>query len=141
MSIADIESALVNAFIGGDFGFDNAIVYENYKPKGFEEKSETYVQLFIVQNPYRVATLGKAGNNEYSGFLQINLFSKFDIGKSWVLHKADEIEAHFSLGSAFSYNGQQVTIKGFGIGPSQRGQIHFFTPLTINYTARVKRKG
>lgn len=141
MSIANIESALLDGFEKGNFGFGNSVIYENYKPEGFDENTETYVALTIVINPYRIATLGREGDNEYTGFLQIDLYTRPRTGKHDVLRKAEAIEQHFSTGKTFTYGDQRVEVKNFGIGPSRSEQTHFYTPFTINFKARVARKG
>ena len=135
MSLSNIKSALVNAYVTGGFGVPTAYENKNFEP----DNSNAWAAVSLVPNQPSVATLGDSGTDSHDGFLQIDLNYPLDGGDGDALAKADEIRTHFKAGAKFSYGGQTVVISSCGRSRGREVQGMYQIILTINWYARTAR--
>lgn len=135
MSLSNIRSALVSAYVNGGFALPTA--YENVS---FEPTSgEAWAEFHLIPNQPEVATLGDTGRDHHDGIAQINLNYPPSTGTADILAKADAIRAVFKAGKSFIYSNQSVVIQSCGRGPARNIDGWFQIPLTINWYARTAR--
>lgn len=134
MSRNKARAALTQAWKDGGFGLETA--YENAK---FTPGSAAWAEFWVVFDSTVSATLGTHGENETTGFVQVDLYYPLDKGSGDITTKADAICDYFQLGRSFSYDGQYVTIQKIDYSPARPdGGRHRLT-LTIHFYARHLR--
>lgn len=129
----EIDQALVNSFIEGDFGL--AIAHENV---AFEpSKGTPYAELAVFQNDFTPASV--AHSDETDGVFRVTL--RYPVGKTSgpAKAKANEITDWFCIGSRHVYEGQRVTITSVRRDPGVPEDGWFKLILSINYKAFTKR--
>jgi hypothetical protein len=131
----DIEIALVKAAEAVDS------VTPMGKP-GFE-LSDTpdglWIQLHNVRVQTLPATLGDKGEDNNSGFLQIDFNYPKGKGTGIILQKADEFANYFTAGKALLYNAQEVKVVSTSLSSGRYVGGYYRLSLTITYYARTTR--
>lgn len=135
MSRNKTRAALTQAWVDGNFSLDTA--YENKK---FDKPAALpWAEFWVVFDSTNSVTLGTHGENETTGFVQVDLYYPLDKGSGDITTKADAICEYFQLGRSFSYQGQYVTIQKIDYSPARPdGGRHRLT-LTIYFYARHTR--
>lgn len=100
-----IDQAFVQSFVDGSFGLP--VDYENmpYTPVS----GTAFAELIHLPNPIDSLTL--ADMNETSGLFRIILRYPADGGAIAAKTKAEQIMAHYPIGSSVAYSGQSATIR------------------------------
>ena len=100
-----IDQAFVQSFNNGSFGLP--INYENmpYTPVS----GTAYAELISLPNP--IDSLSLSDMNETSGIFRVILRYPIDGGAITPKAKAEEIMAHYPIGSSVAYSGQSATIR------------------------------
>lgn len=84
-------------------------------------------------------TLGAAGEDEFTGFLQVTCCCSAGKGESKALEQVQLLLSKFKTGSKFSYSGQEVTILKAGRSPGFSSNEWYKIPVTIFFIARHPR--
>lgn len=93
---------------------------------------------FLFSDP-RAATLGRSGEDEHIGFVQITLHIPQGTGEAEIWAAADAIRAACQAGAVAIHDDQHVTITGCGIGPFFVRGSRFGAPVTVYFRARTHR--
>lgn len=93
---------------------------------------------FLFSDPSAV-TLGRAGEDEHIGLVQITLHIPKGSGEAAIWAAADTIRALCQSGTVTTHDGQPVTITGCGIGPFFVEGARFGAPVSIKFRARTHR--
>jgi hypothetical protein len=134
VSLANIRAALVDAYESLNLELETA--HEN---RPFTPGADPWAALFVVPNAPAVATLGDGGEDEHSGFMQIDLNFPQHTGTSEVLAAADEIRAYFVAGRRLIYEGQEVLIRSSGRSAGLNVNGWYRVSMTVFWTARTIR--
>ncbi len=128
MSLAKINSALVQAFNVGAFFSEANTQFENvmFLPP---TNGTPWAALYFVPSQPTVATLGNGGTDRIDGFFQIDLNYSLNKGTSAANAKADAIRNAFTAGNRFTYSGQEVICSS--CGRSQGRNVNGFYRVTI----------
>ena len=135
MGLAAIRNALASHINGLTTGV--ALHWPNLPapPPGASVHGDVH---FLFSTPY-AATLGRTGEDEHTGLVQIDLHAPQGTGESAVLAAADAIRDACQAGTVTTHDGQPVTITGCGIGPFFVEGARFGAPVSIYFRARTHR--
>jgi len=137
MSASKIRSALVNAYVAGNFFSKQNTQWENV---AFSPPKETpWAAVYIVPTQPAVATLGPNGTDRHDGFLQIDLNYPLNKGTKDVSDKADSVENTFTAGRRFAYSGQEVIISSCGRSQGRKVDGFYRVSVTAYWYAHVTR--
>jgi hypothetical protein len=134
VGLANIRAALAAAYESLDLHLDTA--HEN---RPFKPGNSPWASLFLAPNAPAVATLGDGGEDEHTGFLQIDLNYPQHTGTAGVLETADKIRAYFVAGRRLVYDGQEVLIRSSGRTAGVNVDGWYRVSMTIFWTARTNR--
>jgi hypothetical protein len=134
VSLANIRAALVEAYESLHLHLDTA--HEN---RPFSPGADPWAALFVIPNQPAVATLGNGGEDEHTGFMQIDLNYPLHGGTAAALETADDIRAYFAAGRWLEYDGQRVLITSSGRARGVEVNGWYRVSMTINWTARTIR--
>jgi hypothetical protein len=133
VSAVKLDQAFVQHFIDGDFGLP--IAHENiaYQPVN----GTAYAELRMLQND--ITMLDLAHTNITDGVFRIVL--RYPTGTSSIAAKtkADNIFAHFGLGSQVEFDGQAATIESHQRQPGVAESGWYVLVLTLGYRAKLQR--
>ena len=136
MSFSGIRATLIKAYVDGNFNLPTAYDNRSFEPKGYNP----WAQIFIVNNMPEVATLGDHGENEHTGFLQIDLNYPINCCDGDALEKVDEITNYFHIGKRFNLDDQSIFINSSGYNrPSNQPAEWYRLVITVYWTARTRR--
>ena len=135
MSLSKINSALIKSVVDGAFGLD--IAYENQEHT--PATGTPYMEVYIIRNQPQPTSLGRAGLDLHTGFMQINLNYPANKGSGTALAKADEIRAIYVAGYKYEFEGQQVTVFSCGASQGRNNNGWYTLILTIEWQARTQR--
>lgn len=135
MDFSNIKAALVKAYVTGAFGLPTAYENKDLKP----DNTQPWASVLVVPNQPEVVTLSDHGQDEHTGFMQINLNYPLNKGDGAILQKADAIRAFFKAGKAFHHSNQQVVIRNCGRSQGRTVDGLYQIILTITYYARTAR--
>lgn len=107
MSLLEINAALVTAVQGAALGVPIGWESKEFKPPA----GQPYATVKNFPADKNVHSLGDRGEDNYSGFLQINVHVPENDGTSNLNKLSDKIDAHFKLGRVFTYKEQRVRIR------------------------------
>lgn len=93
---------------------------------------------FLFSDP-RAATLGRSGEDEHIGLMQITLHCPAGTGEAAIWAAADLLRAACQAGAVAIHDDQHVTITGCGIGPFFVHGARFGAPVTVYFRARTHR--
>lgn len=135
--MANAQSAMTKAFIDGNFFAKTKTQWPNMK---FEPPaSGAWAAFWWIPNEPSVATLGRDGDDDVDGIVQIDLNFPLNAGIKETNDKADAIRTRFVAGSRWSYSGQEVVVKSCGAGSGSVDKGFWKTPVTIMFYARINR--
>jgi hypothetical protein len=137
MSLSNVRSALVSAFLsGGIFPAEN-IAFENI---AFTPGKEPWCQLSFVPAPPTVATLGAEGEDRFDGFLQLDLNYPLNSGDKAASDCVDAIRKLFTAGARFTYSGQEVVIASCGRSQGRTSSGFYRVSVTAQFYAHIQRQ-
>lgn len=84
-------------------------------------------------------TLGNQGEDEYPGFLQIDINVPKNGGTGEVLAKADDFVGFFTAGKLLSYNAQNVKVLSSSLSSGRYVGGYYRISVTVNYYSRIQR--
>ena len=128
-----IDQAFVQSFIDGDFGLP--VDYENmpYTPVS----GTAFAELINIPNPIDSLTL--ADMNETCGLFRIILRYPVDSGAITAKAKAEEIMAHYPIGSSVAYSGQSATIRSVDRQAGVVEDAWYTLVVSIRYISFITR--
>ena len=128
-----IDQAFVQSFIDGAFGLP--IDYENmpYTPVS----GTAFAELINIPNP--IDSLTFADMNETSGIFRIILRYPADGGAIAAKTKAEEIMAHYPIGSSVAYSGQSATIRSVDRQAGVVEDAWYTLVVSIRYISFITR--
>ena len=133
-----IEKALISVFdqIKGSMpaGYPGAELDADQLP------DDLWAQVNNVRVASDVVTLGDSGEDNHTGFFQIDLNYPKGRGTKAVLEKADEIASSVPAGTLIDFGGQKVKILSTELSPGRYVGGYYRVSLTINYYARTIRR-
>lgn len=138
--MSDIDKALIAAYTAGAFSLPTE--YENYNDPDNPlppTDNTAWARLWHVPARTTAATLGSAGKDEHTGFLQIDLNYPRGTGDGAAKAKAEAILAYFKIGASFTHNSQAVLVSSNGRSQGRNVDGWYRISLTIYYRARVTR--
>lgn len=136
MSFLAIRKTLIQAYTDGGFNLPTAYDNRTFQPKG----CNPWAQVFIVNNMPEVDTLGDHGENEHTGFLQIDINYPVNCCDGDALEKVDEITNYFYIGRRFNLDGQEIFINSSGYNrPDTQSAEWYRLVITVYWTAKTKR--
>lgn len=128
-----IDQAFVQSFIDGAFGLP--VDYENmpYTPVS----GTAFAELRNIPNPIDSLTL--ADMNETSGLFRVILRYPVDSGAITAKAKAEEIMAHYPIGSSVAYSGQSATIRSVDRQAGVVEDAWYTLVVSIRYISFITR--
>jgi len=136
MSLAKIESALIQAYEEAALGLPTA--YEN---RGFDPPNDApWAALYVLPNQPDVVTLGNGGEDDHTGVLQIDLRYPLNAGNGAAVAMADLIRDVYEAGVDLTYEDQVVVITGCGRSSGARELGMYKIIISITWYARTHRK-
>jgi hypothetical protein len=137
MSFSNIESALIKAFVDGNFFDAGKVAFENvtFDPPN----AEPWAKLTFMPTQPSVATLGDAGQDEVLGFLQIDLNYPKDSGTQAARLKFEAIRNVLKAGAKFSYGSEVVTIRSCGCSQGRIVNNYYRVSVTVNFYSHINR--
>lgn len=128
-----IDQAFVQSFIDGSFGIP--VNYENmpYTPVS----GTAYAELINIPNPIDSMTLSDM--NETSGIFRVILRYPVDSGAITPKTKAEEIMAHYPIGSSVAYSGQSATIRSVSRQAGAVMEAWYTIVVSIRYISFITR--
>lgn len=98
-----------------------------------------WASVFYVPNIPEGVTVGQRGQNQITGFLQIDLNAALDAGESVLLDWQRKAGIFFHGGRVFSYNAARVLVVSAGTGQGRTVDNFFRKSITVTFRARLKR--
>lgn len=135
MSFGNIESALVTAYTGGNFGLSTAYDNVHFTPVD----GTAWAEVTIIPSQPEPSSIGVHGIDDHVGVFQIALYYPKHKGRADIVAKADAIAAVFYAGAKFAYNGQDVYITSCGRSGGKLVDGWFSIIISVNYLAQVLR--
>ena len=128
-----IDQAFVQSFNNGSFGLP--INYENmpYTPVS----GTAYAELISLPNP--IDSLSLLDMNETSGIFRVILRYPIDGGAITPKAKAEEIMAHYPIGSSVAYSGQSATIRSVSRQAASVIDAWYTIVVSIRYISFITR--
>lgn len=135
----DIELALIQGVKEADptntapMGYPNAILSPTERGDGL------WLQLHNVRGLSQPVTLGQHGEDNHTGFLQIDISFPENKGTYEVLQKADKYASYFTAGKDLVYNAQNVKVLSTSLSNERYVGGYYRISLTVNYYSRTQR--
>lgn len=113
MSRANIDSAIIQAWVSANFGLpyryaDLPLLDPNSGETLADPGGLPWARLTIVHARPDIATQGPNGKDEIVGIFQVDLFYRLGSGPGAANAKADELSAVFGAGKTHSFGGVNV---------------------------------
>jgi len=133
MSALKVEQAFLTHFVAG--GFQLQIAYENlpFTPT----PGTAYAELRMLDND--ITGLGLRDTNETDGIFRIILRYPVNTSSVAAKKKADDIFAHYQIGSLVEYQGQAAVIRSHQRQPGLAVEGWYTLVLSITYRAYLER--
>jgi hypothetical protein len=133
--IEKVRAGLMKALVDASLG--TKLLPENVKA---DPAGETpFAEVFYMPNPPVPITLGDDGEDEISGYVQLNIKVPFGSGTKEALAACGEVRSAFPVGLNILYDGVVITVKGSGPKPGYRSEAHYVTPFLIHFYSRIQR--
>ena len=128
-----IDQAFVQSFVDGNFSLP--VNYENmpYTPVS----GTAYAELVSLPNP--IDSLSLSDMNETSGIFRVILRYPIDGGAITPKAKAEEIMAHYPIGSSVAYSGQSATIRSVSRQAASVIDAWYTIVVSIRYLSFITR--
>ena len=135
-SLKHIRSAVVQSLTQVP-ALEIPLAYPNTK---FDSEGLTiWGQCFVHLDGDEAATLGADGEDEVTGYLQVNIKLRVGEGEALALDAADKIRSHFKIGFTHTYEGLHVTVSKRKIAAFNVIDEWFTVPILIHFYCRVQR--
>lgn len=133
MSALKVEQAFLAHFAAGGFGL--SIAYENlpFTPV----PGTAYAELRMLDND--ITPLGLRDTNQTDGVFRIILRYPVNTASIAAKQKADDIFAHYQIGSLVEYQGQAAVIRSHQRQPGLAVDGWYTLVLSITYRAFLER--
>ena len=128
-----IDQAFVQSFVDGNFSLP--VNYENmpYTPVS----GTAYAELISLPNP--IDSLSLSDMNETSGIFRVILRYPIDGGAITPKAKAEEIMAHYPIGSSVAYSEQSATIRSVSRQAASVIDAWYTIVVSIRYLSFITR--
>ena len=128
-----IDQAFIESFINANFGLE--IAYQNlpYEPTA----NIPYAELLNIPND--ITALDLNDTYETDGLFRVILRYPAETGAITPKTKAEEIMAHYRIGSSVSYSGQSARITAVSRQAGLVEESWYVTVITITYRAFIQR--
>lgn len=133
MGIFEIEKALFKKVEDSQLGIPRN--YPNYPG----ESEAPYANISVTHSDPVPVTLGKTGEDNHTGFLQIMLKYPLNEGNSDAMTLSQSLCTIFQAGVKCIYQGQVVNVTRAGIGAAMEIDDLYCIPVTVYWYARVRR--
>lgn len=136
-TLKDINAALLTAYKALGLNLPTAYELRDFVPPA----SAPWAQVYNRPADRRVATLGDSGEDQNSGFFQINFYVPENSGTAQLLSYADTALVYFKAGRSFTYNGQVVKVRRSSPSPIRKddGSAGYLTSVTVYWDSRSLR--
>ena len=135
MGLDKARAALVQAYI--DTGLNLPTFYEN---KPGEPPEAPWAIFCFVPNTPSVVTLGNGGDDEATGFVQIDLNYQLNTGDKAAADAFNLLRDKFIAGQIFTNSGQAVRVRSCGRTQGRNVNGWYRVSITIYWSARIRRK-
>lgn len=137
MSLKKINAALVSAYQAVGLGFPTAYEMRDFRPPA----SGIWARVLNAPASRGVHTLGDGGEDNISGFFQIDLFIPENSGTSAVLEPMDALHKYFRPGRRFTYDGQTVRVRRTALTPARRSSdsASYRSTVTVYWNSSTVR--
>lgn len=116
---------------------DTDIAWEN---RNFDTQAPTtWVSVFYRPNAPIARTIGPGGNDEMTGFMQIDFNIASDSGESELLPWNEKARLFFHGGRYFANSGQSVIVTSSDLSQSRLVENYFRQSLTVAFRSHLKR--
>lgn len=138
MSLAKIDYALVNAYIGLGLGLSTAYEGQHFRPP---TNGADWAAVFILPASNAPATLGVGGEDEEVGILQIDFNRKpaANDTRATLIGYAQAVFDEFVAGKSYERLGQLVTIQSASRSPIREVDGYLRVSVSVNWIARTTR--
>lgn len=132
-----VRSALVKMLQDSNLLLATATAFENvsFTPPS----SGLWYSVFYVPNVPAVSTLGDDGEDEVTGFLQIDINAPLGTGEKATNDKVDALRNVFTAGARAIYQGQEVVVVSCGRSSGRTIDSCFRVSVTIQFRANMQR--
>lgn len=137
MSIKNINAALVQAYINVGLDLKTAYELRDFTPPTGSPWAA--VQNFPADK--YVVTLGDQGEDNITGFFQIDLHVPENDGTSRIAGYMDAILDYFKNGRIFTYGGQEVRVRRSQLTPIQpaKTSASYVSTISVYWDSRKQR--
>ena len=137
-ALSNLEPALREAFLQAWPNADGATGFENviFDPSG----KETYFKFHYLPSRSVIASLGKSGQDNFPGVVQIDMFVPIGTGTTGTVEFETAMALRFTAGARCRYDTASLIIRNFyrnGPGEEDDGKWKF--SYIINWESRVNR--
>jgi hypothetical protein len=132
----DLEKALLTGVVDADLGLPIA------QPNAAFDRpvdGSPWARAFVEMNQPSVATMSTAGEDGYTGYIQLDLNYPLHRGTADVIAKAAQVESFFWAGRKLTYAQAQATVSSCGRSRGREVDGWWRVTMTITWFARVKR--
>ena len=147
MSFANVVSALVKgakialisraAVDGGLYIGADSVAWPNVD---FTPPNDApYAKVDILTNAPEVATLGRGGEDQHTGVLQIALYYPLQAGQGALISAYQKLFTIFAAGASLAYGDAEVTIVRCGMSPAGKVDSRYVTYVSVYWRARTTR--
>ena len=135
-TIGKIEAALIQAYVGMALGLPTS-----YPLKEFTPPADTpWAQVASVPADKTVRTLGDGGQDNVSGYFQIDFFVPENDGRTRMNGFIDATLRQFRNGRVFTYGGQEVKVRRSTLSPAGKApSASYAKSVTIFWDSSSQR--
>lgn len=134
MPLHDIDAALTQRYLDGDYGLTTAYPGVEFKPP-----KTPWARFKNLGSNIDALTGNQNGLNEHTGVLQIDIAYPFGDGSKSLNEKAGEIAQGFKVGTDLTRNGVVIEVDRQTIGESFKDGSYLKVILSIFWNAHVQR--
>jgi len=135
MSLINMDGALIQAYVSANLGLSTAYEGADFTPPA----SADWAAVSILPASTAPVTLGKLGEDEHLGIMQIDFSSRPGRGRATLIGYAQSILTAFVAGKSFSRSGQYVTIESVSRSPIRQVDGWLRVSVSISWIARTIR--
>ncbi len=136
MSLINIDTALIQAYISLAMGLSTAYEGEHFEPP---TDGSAWASVFIVPSIIDVGSLGAGGQDHHRGFMQIDFNVKHGTGRATLVGYAQTLRTAFITGKTYTSNSQNVQITSVDRSGVREIDGWMRISVTINWIAATAR--
>lgn len=116
---------------------EDSIGWENraFNPAG----KDPWVSVFYVPNTPEGRTVGQGGQDQITGFIQIDFNIAPDQGEGPLIDWEDKARLYFHPGRSFIYSGQSVLVISSGMSQGRHVENFYRKSITVSFRGHLKR--